>query len=660
MPGDLPAGIRDQDPVRFARDVFHRVFAAFFLGWVFVFSSQHLFAQARIALSRRLDRARQQSNVHNHDMPNPVLSEKLAGFDLASPQSVDCEHREHSHLTSALALSFAMAALTQAISLGYFDVSGGSAACAFVVAWGSMSAQSAHVIGLLILSFDLAAHDVKRWQLLVLWTWLAVTIVLVFVSSATNIGTLVELRFAPDRAICFRKHFLPTTIPLSIANIVLSAACAVKFLLLASPDFLRGAGRSKGLLDIHVLRALSLLLLDLLTVVPTATFVSISADFVPFSVGSVFVLAAFTHVSPRSPTLASVSPEPLQQPSIHLNVPNRQSSLSFGSLVQPPVSRLHRSLPPIPRHSGHSDSLGPVLHIRDQNRTGSSGTTSEPPSAGGAVPRGGHDAVSVAEPSPLSPSDIRSPIVQSPQALRVTVPRWRGSVNSPLEDESTMISRAEVRLAYREPFYASRTQDSAPNTPHATARTAPSAQQRLPSSIIAFASPRTSTNTTLGHSISRRASVRISVPPAQAPAPPKISLQLPSAGNATASPDGYEGYWDNALTPISPAGSSVIYGSDVIRRTVQRTGSQSTPGRNGPFLQRTLSTTTASSRMPGAPDDLSVVAESMLEPSDSSPIRFRPTFGEDAFLTAGVLPRRSPSSDKQDVDTHSTWSAAST
>jgi hypothetical protein len=45
---------------------------------------------------------------------------------------------------------------------------------AFVVAWGGMAAQSARLIGLLILTFELRQLGISRWENIVLRIWLGV------------------------------------------------------------------------------------------------------------------------------------------------------------------------------------------------------------------------------------------------------------------------------------------------------------------------------------------------------------------------------------------------------------------------------------------------------------------------------------------------------
>jgi len=64
------------------------------------------------------------------------------------------------------------------------------------------------------------------------------------------------------------------------------------------PRFLLSRGRIAGIIggtlqDSRLLKALSLLLLELLTIVPGGVFTNLLADFIPFSIGAVVVLGQF-------------------------------------------------------------------------------------------------------------------------------------------------------------------------------------------------------------------------------------------------------------------------------------------------------------------------------------------------------------------------------
>lgn len=635
MPGALAVsnGLELPSPDQFVHLSSQRVVAAFFLGWLFLFSCERLVQDPALAafLTRIFNvLSRRRIQLHDDRPQSPIADEKSNATLTVSSSSDSRTHRHHSKLSLSMIICFVMAALAQAISLGNFNAANASAACGFLVAWGGMAAQSTRIIGVLRLSFDLVALGVKRWRLITLWSWLCAALVLMFVANAINIGTLVDLDFMPGTALCNRKHFLPTSITLSIINIMLEVFCFVEFFLLAAPAFLHGADRLRALSDIGVRRALSLLLLDVLTIAPSAEFISVTADFVPFCIGGIFVLMAFTNVRPQHDPRAShvqfpstsTSPPPPQGRTSSLSVAH--SRMSMGSLVRPPATRMERSLPPTPRHSARSNF--PVLHI----------TASPLSPRSTAQDERTHDA-------PRSPPPPGLSVPTTPRAQELLTTRARESVISPGSMESGTLEPAVVRLAYREALQGLRRDNYAPwnrtsvgPTPLADARASPTSN---------FASPRTSMATTLGHTPAPRVSEVPSLPPMGAL--PKISVRLPASDAGS----------DRSRSPIppptpsaeaevhSPAGSSVIFGSDVVRR--QSDGrlslSVSTPGHRTSFdsgvalppsgLHRN---STMSSALPRPSEDLGVVYEGASEISalDTGAPSAHPTFGRRGVLSS--------------------------
>jgi hypothetical protein len=73
-------------------------------------------------------------------------------------------------------------------------------------------------------------------------------------------------------------------------NLILEIYVTTRFITLLVPSFLHAKDKVHALLDIRIAQALSLLLMDLLTMVPNATSISIPADFVPFSISALIVL----------------------------------------------------------------------------------------------------------------------------------------------------------------------------------------------------------------------------------------------------------------------------------------------------------------------------------------------------------------------------------
>lgn len=76
----------------------------------------------------------------------------------------------------------------------------------------------------------------------------------------------------------------------SVVDIVLEVYCLVRIYHLVVPSFLSPQHKFDAILDVRVFRALSLLILDVISAVPAAHFFNILADFVPASLGSLLVL----------------------------------------------------------------------------------------------------------------------------------------------------------------------------------------------------------------------------------------------------------------------------------------------------------------------------------------------------------------------------------
>ena len=77
---------------------------------------------------------------------------------------------------------------------------------------------------------------------------------------------------------------------LSLTNIIFECYTVLRLTFLLAPSFLKGQHRWDALKDIRIGMALSLLLMDVLTVVPDAIPVSIAADFIPFAIAALIVL----------------------------------------------------------------------------------------------------------------------------------------------------------------------------------------------------------------------------------------------------------------------------------------------------------------------------------------------------------------------------------
>lgn len=79
----------------------------------------------------------------------------------------------------------------------------------------------------------------------------------------------------------------------SLLNIVVEVYLIFRTLFLLVPSFLRPTHKIRALMDIRLGRASSLLLLDLLTIVPSAMRLNLAADFIPFSISVIIVLSTY-------------------------------------------------------------------------------------------------------------------------------------------------------------------------------------------------------------------------------------------------------------------------------------------------------------------------------------------------------------------------------
>lgn len=99
--------------------------------------------------------------------------------------------------------------------------------------------------------------------------------------------------FFPSTTFADLCSSLPTSLLSSLLNLIFEVYAIIRLVFLLAPSFLMGHHRWDALQDIRLAMALSLLLMDLLTVVPDAIPVSIAAEYIPFSVAAVIVLGKY-------------------------------------------------------------------------------------------------------------------------------------------------------------------------------------------------------------------------------------------------------------------------------------------------------------------------------------------------------------------------------
>jgi hypothetical protein len=180
--------------------------------------------------------------------------------------------------------------------------------------------------------------------------------------------------------------------------------------------------------DLRLLRALSLLLLDILTVYPSIRFVNIAADYIPSALGMIPVLLAFNHQPPRGYSLS-------------LSSGWSAKSYEFESQSPAPMGRVHESLDHIlPMHTPpstfeiqsseyviHSDGSSAPAYQRPQTHPfGATALSNQSPLSGYPYPlplrRGAMDATRSESPVVNRQPQLAVPVVDSKSPIVDTSP----------------------------------------------------------------------------------------------------------------------------------------------------------------------------------------------------------------------------------------------
>ncbi|KAG1752747.1 uncharacterized protein EDB91DRAFT_1293996, partial [Suillus paluster] len=315
----------------------YRQIASFFLGWVFICSLLcigtspvmcHLYRKCTRAFDQDLQLESAFRNEHGALWKNSEKHlETLLGGDRGS--SINSLEDENSVLVLLLSLCFAFASVAHFSSLLSFNSSSGSSVCAFVVALGGFSAACARLMGLIVLNLDLRKFELWRWEIYLAWSWLFVGGGFVVATYATSVGTVAYV-LQLGTYLCYRTSYLPTALTMSLMLVTLELYIIGRLLSFIAPPFLEFKHRIGAITDTRVLRALSLLLFDLLTLVPGVKSIDIIGEFVPFSIGALIVLATF-HKRRRSPILGEPIPVPMSldcstAPTIRVSMPPRRTA----------------------------------------------------------------------------------------------------------------------------------------------------------------------------------------------------------------------------------------------------------------------------------------------------------------------------------------------
>ncbi|KAI9508937.1 hypothetical protein F5148DRAFT_1191549 [Russula earlei] len=254
----------------------YRLVAAFCLGSVFFSGLRHVWFSAFLrqlmwSCKEIVDRMRART-------VETGASERFPHEKSGEMRRAAFEQRDT--LVLLLCMGFMLASLSSFLSLLTFDLIGSGAACAFPL----VPSASA------ILGLDLR-HRLRRrpWESGLFWAWLGLGIVFGGITAGIGTGQLVSPVYLYSVALCFRKRFLPTSLVSSILNLMLEFYVIIRSLSLTPPSQLN----LLVVKDARIIQAGSLFLFDLLIVVPNATTTSWVAEFVPYAIGALGVLAAF-------------------------------------------------------------------------------------------------------------------------------------------------------------------------------------------------------------------------------------------------------------------------------------------------------------------------------------------------------------------------------
>ncbi|TFK55923.1 hypothetical protein OE88DRAFT_1652451 [Heliocybe sulcata] len=243
-------------------------------------------------------------------------------------------HRQdRSNLLLIFSFCFILASLGDFLSLITYGLDADTV-CAFAVAWGDMSAHSARLIALFILRSELKHLGMKTLELILYLGWMLIGIGLLFATNAINIG-ITSPMVALHLSTCTRRLYLPVALSSSLFHVVFNVYVLVRMSML----ILNGSSRQPlryrltSLLDVRVAQAFSLFVLEALIVTPMLAFDPVP-DFIPFSIGAIFVLLTFHYrsSSARAPTLGSSVDSPIAR----INISPLKTRAAAPSL--PPVS----------------------------------------------------------------------------------------------------------------------------------------------------------------------------------------------------------------------------------------------------------------------------------------------------------------------------------
>ncbi|TFK89827.1 hypothetical protein K466DRAFT_518265 [Polyporus arcularius HHB13444] len=340
-PGDIGSAFAEE----FLAHPDFPVIAAFLLGWVFWSGISYAYRSRFLRLLGQICwtfiwRPR-------HAQVNPSDIEAQTSSDVEKTPQRQQSKRSAIHrvsneaaLTFTLNLCFAFAGFAEFCSLLAYDTAGDTA-CAFTVAWGSMAAQVARLIGLVMLMLELHRRRVSSVEFYALCAAMVIGLSFILAFTATNTGGIVPVPLL-GVSVCDRMPYVPTALLSSSWFIVLELYMSGRFLgWNAHKTSLRALLSDSA--NVYVARACSLLLLDVLTMVPNAMDTTRLAQFIPSSLGALVVLGVYNH-TPRDSSAEPVSKVPTPAPSARLACPPSPFPAPLPIMQSPASAAVTRNL----------------------------------------------------------------------------------------------------------------------------------------------------------------------------------------------------------------------------------------------------------------------------------------------------------------------------
>ncbi|KAG8705963.1 hypothetical protein FRC08_001352 [Ceratobasidium sp. 394] len=299
-------GLEEPTPAEFLRHPDRRITAAFFLGFTFITCLRYLaLATLRHPLVGRLARS-----ILHRPIPATLAERQLGATadtegnavqnwlrDTHLPPATKKSDRPEGtrHLSVVLTASFAIGILVQLLSFLDFDNAQRDVLCFIVIAWAGINVSCAKLAGLLRISFDFQRLGISVREKVAIWAVLLLSFGAILAHATISVGAVVDIPGIPGLTLCYRRHFPLTSLLISGMNIALEIYFAARMYFLLVPQSLNFGHKVERMMDVRMARIASTLCLELLTFIPAALPVGTLAEFVPFSLGALLVLAAFNH-----------------------------------------------------------------------------------------------------------------------------------------------------------------------------------------------------------------------------------------------------------------------------------------------------------------------------------------------------------------------------